>query len=155
AGAAIAFLRQRSGRFGISGTAATIGIGLSLIALVYRHPDPAWDALGLPIDRRDSLCNRAHRRTHDSGMGNRALLGSAALVWPNLLPPLPLALHAHVGVRLEAAAACRRTRNCDRLRVDTLDRRADTAVSAGPETTEFRLSVCLERGGARSRARSP
>jgi peptidoglycan/LPS O-acetylase OafA/YrhL len=49
AGAAIAFLRQRTARFGVSGTTATIGIGLGLIALVYRNPEPAWDALGLPI----------------------------------------------------------------------------------------------------------
>jgi len=48
AGAAVAFLRHRAQRFGVSGTTATIGIGLGVVALVVRNPSQAWDVFGLP-----------------------------------------------------------------------------------------------------------
>ncbi len=53
-GAAIAFLRQRAADFRISGTVATVGVGLGLAALTVRHPNQVWDVFGLPL--ADAAC---------------------------------------------------------------------------------------------------
>ena len=49
AGAALAFLRQRSTDFRVSGTVTTVGLGLGLVALSVRHPTQVWDVFGLPL----------------------------------------------------------------------------------------------------------
>jgi peptidoglycan/LPS O-acetylase OafA/YrhL len=49
AGAAIAFASQRRDRFAISGSIATVGLGLGAVALFERRPTVAWDVFGLPM----------------------------------------------------------------------------------------------------------
>jgi peptidoglycan/LPS O-acetylase OafA/YrhL len=48
-GVAIAFFRQRAADFRISGTVATVGVGLGLAALSVRNPNQVWDVFGLPL----------------------------------------------------------------------------------------------------------
>ena len=49
AGAALAFVRQRRVGFAVSGTVATIGLGIGLAVLAVRRPTVLWDVFGLPL----------------------------------------------------------------------------------------------------------